>query len=306
MLPAKLIINKNQTGQRLDYTLAQIFSGLSLRARRRLWDNWHILVDNKHQGPGHMVHAGQIIRIEPKNTITCDQSINNADKTDQPRILAKDNGLIFIYKPRGLHSQHLAHGGPSLEALLPTLMGTENAILCNRLDAQTSGIVVVAKQDEARQKWQELENAGHCQKHYIALVQGEAKSCTMTLALQTDKRKKSRILKDNAPPLRHTHFQVLNRVDTLTYAKLREYFQSFPEHAPAELYFVACTIYKGSRHQIRAHAAHAGFALFNDHRYNTENPSYSNECFLLHHGALVLPHVRIDCPAPWNEQVKIL
>ncbi len=307
----EITIKQEQDGQRLDNVIALIFPDLSLRERRKLWDDWKIFVDNKVQGAGFRVRVGQVIRLEAKNLTvapTIQQGSDNS-ATLQASILKVDNDFIFLYKPQGLHSTMLNAGGPSLEGQLANLLGSEyeSVKLCNRLDVQTSGIVVAGKNDAARLAWQSLENYAKCQKRYVALVQeseqGLAKSCVIKTALDTDKRKKSRVLAEDTHSLRHTHFNKLAVVDAATYAILCEYFPNFPKNMPQGLFFMGCTIFKGARHQIRAHAAHAGFALFNDHRYIDANPNYENESFLLHHGALNLPHDSIYCSAPWEQDL---
>ncbi len=286
-------------GQRLDNAIILVFPSLSLRARRRLWQDWYIYVDDNAKGPGYRVKTGQKIsfRANP-NTIAPSSTISNLE---QPYLIKHLDGLSFIYKPRGLHSTYLDHGGASLECNLSSILG-QQSILCNRLDAQTSGIIVTAKDDLALKHWQDLESMGQCQKHYIALVQGNAHNCTINAALDTSKRKVSKVLESSAPALRHTHFQVLAKLNKSDYQALINYFPSFQEHYPKDLYLMGCTIYKGARHQIRAHAAYAGFPLFNDLRYI--NNTYNDECFLLHNKTLVFDQQQITCEAPWDDKLS--
>ncbi len=308
----EITISQEQEGQRLDIVLALFFPKLSLRKRRLLWEEWLVFVENKPRSAGFRVRAGQIVKILSKN-IQSDK-LRDAKKATssylQPHIIHEDENFIFVFKPQALHSTHLASGGPSLEANLAHFLPNKNkdAQLCNRLDAQTSGIVVLGKSEQALQEWLHLENYAKCEKRYVAMVQeseqNKVKTCIIKAALDTDKRKKSRVLPENVHSLRHTHFVKLAPVDSASYTALLKYFPSFPQTMPRGLFFMGCTIFKGARHQIRAHAAHAGFALFNDQRYIDANPNYKNESFLLHHGALVLPHERIYCPAPWQEDLS--
>ncbi len=300
-IPQEIYIPPNLSGERLDNVLILIFPELSLRARRRLWDSWLVLIDNVAKGPGYRVKTEQKLSMLPKNSkhVPKIAACVNAQAT----FLQNFNDWYFIYKPQGLHSVSLDHGGPSLESNLQAILGqNQEYILCNRLDAPTTGIVVAAKDATALKAWQELENQGQCQKRYIALVQGDAYNCSIKLALDTDKRKKCRVLHHDAPALRHTHFQVLAKMDAQDYEMVKGYFPAFTQHMPEKLFLMGCTIYKGARHQIRAHAMHAGFALFNDHRY-TEN-NYADECFLLHHKSLILPQVQIKCSAPWEKHLS--
>ncbi len=298
--PQEIYIPPNFNGQRLDNILFIVFPELSLRARRRLWDSWHIYIDDRAEGPGYRVYAGQKLSLIPKPVLPTTITLPT---TNAPRVIQELNDLLFIYKPSGLHSVKLEQGSISLEDYLPLLLqANQKYKLCNRLDAQTSGIIVVAKNDSALLEWQELENNAQCQKHYIALVQGKAKDCIIDVALDTDKRKKSKVLPHTADPIRHTHFQVLTKVDEQSYAILRSYFTAFPKSMPHDLYFVGCSIWKGARHQIRAHANYAGFPLFNDLRYQ-EN-TYTAECFVLHNTGLTLPHANIYCDVPWSMAAK--
>ncbi len=302
---AKQSINipKHLDGQRLDNVIILIFPELSLRARRRIWEDWHIYVNDTPKGPGFRVKCGQTISLQAKIPPALSIPPNSVTySSDQPYLIKNLEDLCFIYKPRGLHSTYLTKGGPSLEDKLNAIMG-QAGTLCNRLDAQTSGIVVAAKTELALNSWQDIENMGQCQKHYIALVQGNAHNCCINNALDTDKRKKSRVLQQQAPTLRHTHFKVLAQINEIDYAVIQQYFQEFPKIMPQNLYLMACTIYKGARHQIRAHAAYAGFPLFNDLRYISN--LYTNECFLLHHNSLKFIHNEITCQAPWEDKLTL-
>ncbi len=298
----EIIIEPSQNGHRLDYILKEIFPNLSLRERKKLWDNWVILIDGKKQGPGFQVRSGQSLSLIAKN-IEVQKITQHHSYLNDVHLLRELDDLIFLYKPSGLHSAKQKNNAQSLEEHLAEILGEHNlqGVLCNRLDAQTSGIMIAAKNTDARQSWQDIENKGQCQKQYIALVQGDAKTCVITKDVDIAKRKISRILHNEALALRHTHFQLLGEVNAEIYSSLCNFFPNLPNNMSSKLYLMACTIFKGTRHQIRAHAAYAGFPLFNDHRYQRRD--FTEESFVLHHVALHLPHGHIYCQAPWQSQL---
>ncbi len=316
-----LIITEQQNGHRLDKALLALFPHASTRERRRIWDSWQVLVNGKVCSAGHAVTQGDRISFGPKEVEPqesnapwphTDSALHRAlAALHMPYCIGSYMQWHFFAKPSGLHTVRIAGGGKSLEDILAlAYFKNRPFFVCNRLDAHTSGIVVVSETEGSVHVWQELENAGRCQKKYLALVhaeQGEVtKSTCVRYALDTHKRKISKVLAQEAPSLRHTHFQPLGPILAKEYEALREYFPAFPQEFPAPpLTLMGCTIQKGARHQIRAHAAHAGFPLFQDLRY-IQRTVPQEESFLLHHGQLEFTlrggeAKQIRCPAPWQE-----
>ncbi len=321
-----LIIEDEQNGQRLDRALLVLFPNHSTRERRLIWDTWQVLVNGKAKSAGHAVKLGDKItfRIKEKEP---DQEqepwphgLNSLHKAlsslQMPYCIASYVHWDFFFKPQGLHSTHILNGGDNLQdALAQGHYLGQDFFMCNRLDAQTSGIIVVSKSEQGLNIWQEMEDAGLCKKKYLSLNIGEIplnhmgimSKITIKQALDTDKRKISRILNQEASPLRHSSFFPLARVSVDEYINLCQYFPLFPKEFPLEpLTLMACTIQKGARHQIRAHAAYGGFPLFFNQRY-IERIVPTSECFLLHHAILefTLPNQkqakRIQCQPPWLE-----
>ncbi len=300
-------VDTAHAGQRLDHVLSILFPQLSLRARRSLWDRYDIFVNGKKARCGHYVSFNDTVNLHLKsitNTHTEHTQITH------PIFITNHEDWLFFNKPCGLHSQTITGGAPSLEQWLHEQRGEYGKLyLCNRLDAQTSGIVVAARSMEGVKIWQEMENQGLCQKRYIALVQGVTEQCSIPNKLDTHKRKITKVLDVEATPLRHTHFIPLRELHIYEYEQLCAYFPHFPQNLSTEnynsknLHLLGCIIHKGARHQIRAHAAKAGFALYNDVRYE-ENCIPESECFLLHHGSLHMCEKKILCSLPFAEALK--
>ncbi len=319
--PRTLCITEAQAGQRVDKALHMLFPNLSTRGRKLLWEEWHIQLNGRKVAAGVAVRTGDCLSASLKQglkaSVGAEKKACHAQQWEQqweqersPVFLEAHEDWLFFSKPRGLHSAAVQGGSPSVEAYLQQNHETYGELfLCNRLDAQTSGIVVASRSEAGRAYWQDMENRGLCQKRYVALVQGQVQKKAVRAALDTDKRKISRVLDAEAPLLRHSYFFPLQKISAAEYATLQIYFPefaAFPEQdfrEAHELNFVGCTIYKGARHQIRAHAAFAGFPLWGDRRYILRQ-ALGEECFLLHHGALHYEHGVIQCAASWEEALQ--
>ncbi len=298
--PLTCTIDAAYAGQRVDKALLMLFPEASTRERKALWQQWNITLN------GRKVAAGAVVCMADVLCATLKELAQEMPKQEQkalelePRLLQETEHWLFFHKPRALHTVKVMGGEPSLEQYLTSKHDTYGELfLCNRLDAQTSGIVAAARSPEGVRLWQDMEDRGLCQKRYVALVHGECFKARVRAALDTDKRKITRILEHEASPLRHTYFFPLHSVNAAEYAALRPHFPAFAPYAGEELNMVGCTIYKGARHQIRAHAAHVGFPLWGDVRYAMRQVP-EEECFLLHHGALFYEHGAVHCDAPWQ------
>ncbi len=310
----QMIVEEHEVGQRVDKALQRLYPKLSLRARKELWHTHVITLNGRKAAPGQTLCEGDVIAVQEQaqketSHVPNHESIHKAyaDITAQIRFLAEKDGWLFFHKPCGLHSTHLASGGYSLEAYLQEHAAHYGTLhLCNRLDCQTSGIVVAASQLKDVERWQSLEDAKKCQKRYVALVHlPEQRDLSpspiiVRAALDTHKRKITRVLDTQALQLRQTAFMPLGSLTAMEYTALRQHFSVFPEIWNPSVAFMGCTIYKGARHQIRAHAAHAGFPLFHDVRY-TQREAVQDEAFILHHGALYFGNEAIYAPPPWHK-----
>ncbi|GAB6038725.1 hypothetical protein JCM15519_32840 [Fundidesulfovibrio butyratiphilus] len=262
--------------QRLDRLLALRLDGVSLRAARRLVERGRVLVDGRTRPAGYRPRVGQRVEV--------------SDRADPyhgpaPRLVVVREDFAAFFKPAGLNTQAQAGSAlPSLEALLPTLTDRP-VILVNRLDRDTSGLVLGAFSSQGVARFRALECAGGVEKRYLALAVGHIdRPLTLTAALDTAGKATVRVLaRDNPDPLRHTLVQPLARVGELT--------------------LVLATIARGARHQIRAHLAGAGHPLAGDALYGgPDRPSGLG----LHHVAVRFAGFFARVDPDWPElQVKL-
>lgn len=198
-----------------------------------------------------------------------DQASSNAPF----RILGETEDLIAVDKPPFLLVHPSKPGGPVTlwdhlrELLAYEIAGGGQVSLVNRLDRETSGIVLVAKNASAARSCTMAMARGEVAKEYLALVTGWPERESWSVdgpILRLGEIIHSRIwLKRGVHPAgapSHTDFRVLRR-------------GSHPEHGPLAL--IHCVPRTGRTHQIRVHLAHSGHPVVGDKIYGP-----SEECYL--------------------------
>ncbi len=269
-------------GRRLDKALVAAFPDMGIRGCRRFWERGQVLVNGRARPRGWSVAEGDVVTVRlPEAPEAGVFAVDDGRGPDLPRVSAERGDWVFLYKPAGLHSAALAgSGAPNLEGMLPRLCGRagENLVLLNRLDRGTSGLVAASRTSEGALLWRHMEDAGQCEKRYLAVLEGRLEiPLDISCALNTARRATTAVLAEEGEPLRHTRLEPLGTLEGADARRL------FPDDAGnGVLTLAGCLIHKGARHQIRAHAAHAGHPLAGDERYGARRKG----AFLLHHGAL--------------------
>ena len=162
--------------------------------------------------------------------------------------------------------------------------------------------------------FRQAEAAGLCRKGYLALLSGslERDACVRR-ALDMAQRRVVRVLdSEAADAVRWTWFCPLYRWQgeacrAFVRWLCRRFSLSVPS-LPDSLTLAGCTIRRGARHQIRAHAAALGHALWLDGLYASSLPQSFEDgqgAFFLHHGALHLPEARWLLPPDWLPEGEI-
>lgn len=296
--PRELRIAEDLAGERLDRALAPLAPGGLRGRRRRIAEGGVLLNGVVCQNAGRRVMAGDVLALA--------SSAAGPGSPAGARLLCRGGDFCFLFKDAGLHCAALAgKGGDSLERRLaglcaPVLEQGEKPELLQRLDRGTSGIVCAALKGEAARAFRAAEAAGHCEKHYLALLTGRLDApVTARHPLDTAHRRTTRLLAGEAGPLRQTDFVPLHVWEGETCARLRALTEA--PRAAAPLTLAACRIRLGARHQIRAHAAALGHPLLGDTQYSSggREPKEAPPRFFLHHGFLRWPQGRCSAPPPW-------
>lgn len=249
-----VIVNENDKGKRLDIYIAENFNELSRTMIKKLIESNNILVNDKSEKVSYKVQANDNISIdvpEAKETKLKAQEI-------PLDIIYEDSDIIVVNKPKGM-VVHPANGNPDgtlVNAILSICKNSLSGIggelrpgIVHRLDKDTSGLIIVAKNDKAHINMSEQIKERNVKKTYIALVRGnvpeEEATINMPIGRSTKDRKKMAVTKNGKQAI--THFKVLKRYSKYTLLEIK--------------------IETGRTHQIRVHMAHIGHPIIGDELY---------------------------------------
>ena len=272
-----VIVNENDKGKRLDIYIAENFNELSRTMIKKLIESNNILVNDKSEKVSYKVQANDNISIdipEAKETKLKAQEI-------PLDIIYEDSDIIVVNKPKGMVF-HPANGNPDgtlVNAILSICKNSLSGIggelrpgIVHRLDKDTSGLIIVAKNDKAHINMSEQIKERNVKKTYIALVRGnvpeEEATINMPIGRSTKDRKKMAVTKNGKQAI--THFKVLKRYSKYTLLEIK--------------------IETGRTHQIRVHMAEIGYPVVGDAVYSNGKNEFGIEGQMLHAYKLEFMH----------------
>lgn len=282
-------------GKRLDFYLAQLFGEVSRSQFKRMIEEGRVKIEGRAVSAHYHVKEGERVYLHwPEK----DQSGLEAE--DIPlEILAEDEAVILVNKPPGM-VVHPAHGNPShtlVNALLfhcGKLAGRGGAArpgLVHRLDKDTSGIMIIAKTDQAHTFLAKQFKNQTMERVYRVVVKGvvqhEEGICEEAVGRSFLNRKKV-IVQPSGGKEAATYFRVIKRFAKATLLEVR------PR--------------TGRTHQIRVHMTHLGHPVLGDLFYGIASPWIARQA--VHAFALGFIHPvgrqkkYFECPLP--EDMKIL
>lgn len=249
-----LEVGPERAGQRVDNCLAALLKGVPRGHIYRLLRTGQVRVNGRRAKPDTRLADGDSLRIPPVRV--ADRAPAGAPPTamlDEIRhaVIFEDKDFLAIDKPAGIAS----HGGSGVDfgaiELLRAARPDEHLELVHRLDRDTSGVLVFARTRRGLTGVQALIRDGETTKQYLCLMAGKLK------------REKFNVNE----PLRKSVLQGgerMVRVDAAGKPALT-FFRELERYPGASL--VEATLATGRTHQIRVHAAHAGYPLAGDPKY---------------------------------------
>ncbi len=293
-----LQITETQNGTRLDSFLAEELDGISRSYLQKLIGEQQILVNNKAVKANYKVKTGDILLINIPDAAPIDVLPEEMDLN----IVYEDSDLLVVNKPVGLvvHPAHGHYSGTLVNGLLAhckDLSGINGMLrpgIVHRIDKDTSGLLMIAKNDLAHQHLAAQLKEHSIKRAYYALVQGvisePAGLVDAPIGRHETDRKKMAVTFRNSKEAR-THYYVKER---------------FARHT-----FIECRLETGRTHQIRVHMSYLGYPLVGDPLYGTRKNNLDFPGQALHAYALGFIHPRtgeelyFEAPLPEHFQTVL-
>lgn len=255
--------------QRMDAYIAQSIENLSRSHAQKLIEEGSVAVN----GQVVMIKKHKLSQGDRLVVTIPEPEILNVEAEDIPiDIVYEDDHLMVIYKPVGMvvHPAPGNYTGTLVNALmfhsdkLSEINGVKRPGIVHRIDKDTSGLLMVAKTDQAHQHLASQLKAHTIERHYIAIVHGRINEnkgrVDAPIARSAKDRLKMAVVTGGKEAI--THFEVLKRYKNYT--------------------FISCQLETGRTHQIRVHMSYIKHPLLGDMTYGVKNPKIKNHGQLLH------------------------
>ena len=288
----EILIQSQESAERIDALLARSVEGLTRSAAQRLLEQGRVTKDGLPIKKNYKTALGETYLVslpEPENSELAPQDL-------QLDVVYEDDDLIVVNKPKGM-VVHPAPGHPDgtlVNALLyhcgdslSGVGGERRPGIVHRIDKDTSGLIIAAKNDFAHLALSAQLSDHSLARTYEAVVHGRFKEDSGTVDAPigrhpTDRKRMAVTQKNSRNAV--THWQVLAR---------------YPAHT-----HIQCNLETGRTHQIRVHMAHIGHPLLGDLVYGHKKPEKGLEGQCLHARRLRFLHprtgapVELECPLP--------
>ncbi|WP_270529776.1 RluA family pseudouridine synthase [Limosilactobacillus vaginalis] len=260
----KLTIDSAMTG-RIDKELAHHLADISRSQLQKWIEDGNVTVNGEKVKPKYKLAVGDRVVVQPEKP----QKIDLEPENIPLDIVYEDDDVIVVNKPQGMvvhpapgHPNHTLVNALLYHSPLSTINGEFRPGIVHRIDKDTSGLLMIAKNDLAHRSLAAQLKAKTNEREYVALVHGVIKEARGTIDAPLGRSKKDRKKQAVVEDGRHavTHFKVLER------------FQHYT--------LVSCRLETGRTHQIRVHMKYIGHPLAGDPLYGPRKTLPGNGQYL--------------------------
>lgn len=266
MSDLSFVVDKDNSGERIDRFLTQNAGELTRSAVQKLIDDRLVLCNGQTVAKNYKLRENDVLTVDIPEPAELD-----VKPQDIPmEIVYEDDDLLVVNKPKGM-VVHPAAGNPDgtlVNALLYHCKGRLSSIngvirpgIVHRIDKNTSGLLIVAKNDNSHNKLAEQIKAHTFTREYMAVVTGRFKEKTGTVDQPIGRskydRKKMCVTQLNSKNA-VTHYEVVEEMGNYSLVRFR--------------------LETGRTHQIRVHCAYIGHPVYGDDVYAKEVKGLQGQC----------------------------
>lgn len=264
----KFIVEEESINKRLDVFISNRFQDKSRSYIQKIIEDGNITVNEHPKKSNYKLKFNDEIVVD----IPVVEELVIKGENIPLNILYEDSDVIVVDKKQGMvvHPAPGNYNGTLVNALLyhckdlSGINGVARPGIVHRIDKDTSGVLVIAKNDRAHKKLAEQLKDHSMKREYIALVEGlikkEEGTIDKPIARHPKDRLKMGIVEDGRRAV--THYEVIERFNKYTLIK--------------------CVLETGRTHQIRVHMAHIGYPLVGDPVYGFAKQKFNLEGQMLH------------------------
>ncbi len=273
------------SGVRIDVYLADKLGWTRSRVKK-LCDDGFVFVNEKAAKSNKILKLGEEVSL----TLPDNKNLDLEPENIPLDIVYQDDDVAVINKPQGLtvHAGNGTNGSTLVNALLyhlDNLSGINGVIrpgIVHRIDKNTSGLLVVAKNDAAHISLAKQLEDKTCSRIYVALLEGVLKDDKGRIATFIGRNPKDRtkmaVLSSGREAI--TDYKVIKRYENYTLCEF--------------------SLKTGRTHQIRVHAKHLGHPIVGDKEYGYKNQKFKLNGQLLHAMRLKFIHPTKNCPVEFS------